>query len=278
MRESVATISDAKIMEAFNATNISTDRIGTLEHNELREIRRNLPIPGDREFLCLDWIHSRLVHLADATSAEAELGRTEELVRVAPELEGEAFQAYWAAHVIMSRIAECSAADWTSQNLAEARKRLADMHIHAPDDLEELRGVFVEMQEDFQEYSNQLAESPVDDDAVIPDSCEGCGACCLEQLSPPMYVPILCDDLDYDDTKEDVIRARALPQELQQELRDYWDLMDTGEEHPRDEVCLWFDETTRKCKHYELRPSICREFPFGEEGCLGWRKKYAIQS
>ena len=62
--------------------------------------------------------------------------------------------------------------------------------------------------------------------------------------------------------------VRALSEELKQELRD----RDT----PDGEICIWFDEGTRKCKHYNLRPDMCRDFELGGENCHSWRQKMAI--
>lgn len=41
--------------------------------------------------------------------------------------------------------------------------------------------------------------------------------------------------------------------------------------------CLWFDELTRKCKHYEYRPQTCRDFDPGCDVCLEDRQIYQIE-
>lgn len=43
-----------------------------------------------------------------------------------------------------------------------------------------------------------------------------------------------------------------------------------------EETCCWFDPKTKSCKHYDSRPSICREFEVGSDACLGWRKFFKI--
>ena len=110
----------------------------------------------------------------------------------------------------------------------------------------------------------------------VIQSCDGCGACCREQESPPMYLFILSGNFEVDENDEDTIRARALPDDLKRELLEYGERIRTGQPHPRGGICLWFDEITRKCRHYELRPSICREgVEVGDEACLSWRDQYA---
>lgn len=75
---------------------------------------------------------------------------------------------------------------------------------------------------------------------------------------------------------EDYQRAMALPEELKRELLTYRDRLVAGETHPRGGVCLWLDEATGGCRHYEHRPSICREFEICSEECHSWREYYSI--
>lgn len=111
-------------------------------------------------------------------------------------------------------------------------------------------------------------------DLPVIESCSGCGACCLEQESPPMYLFWLLSPVRADN--EDSLRVRALPDELKAELLSYRDRLVAKQGHPNNKVCLWFDEKTRGCKHYDLRPSICREFERGSSDCHRWREKYGI--
>ena len=32
-------------------------------------------------------------------------------------------------------------------------------------------------------------------------------------------------------------------------------------------ACVWFDETTKRCQHYEYRPDACRTFEVGSDPC-----------
>ena len=95
--------------------------------------------------------------------------------------------------------------------------------------------------------------------AALPviNDCQGCGACCLEQQSPPGYLAIMqlgCESWTDD---EDVERFKSLPAEALRELSDYRDELLLGAER-RDDVCIWFDKQSRRCRHYEHRPNICR--------------------
>ena len=109
-------------------------------------------------------------------------------------------------------------------------------------------------------------------------SCQGCGVCCLEQQSPPLYLGILRgfhfpDDPDAD--PEDFHRLADLPAAAREELEEYAKLLAEGGE--TDGVCIWFDRERRTCRYYDFRPSICREFEVGSDGCLAWRELYEIQ-
>ena len=87
-------------------------------------------------------------------------------------------------------------------------------------------------------------------------SCQGCGACCEAQGSPP-FLP------------EEV---KKLPQPLRVEIESY----DETVLYSRYDVglpCLWYDVVHRKCINYEHRPRVCREYEVGGEGCLSWRSR-----
>lgn len=88
-----------------------------------------------------------------------------------------------------------------------------------------------------------------------------CGACCLHMGMPPFDC--------YDD---DDIEFVGLPDELKRELEQVWD-SHFGDQKEKFEgrisnntggACAWLDLETRKCRHYEHRPAICRNF---EPGC-----------
>ena len=65
--------------------------------------------------------------------------------------------------------------------------------------------------------------------------------------------------------------CKPLPEWLEAEVRAVWERMQRGEFDPIGQPCIWFDQETRRCKHYEYRPEVCRDFEVGEESCLRWR-------
>lgn len=87
----------------------------------------------------------------------------------------------------------------------------------------------------------------------------------------------LINGTEADADNEDYQLAMELPDELKRELLAYGEHIRAGKPHPRDGVCLWFDEATRGCRHYEMRPSICREFEMGSDACRDWRREYEIE-
>ena len=107
-------------------------------------------------------------------------------------------------------------------------------------------------------------------------NCDGCGACCKEQLSPPMYLYWIArgahktKKYDYL-TDADVVRLRTMPPEVLDGLVDYHAKVAAGETRD-DKTCIWLQDG--KCRHYDWRPQICRDFELGCAGCLRWRIKY----
>lgn len=91
---------------------------------------------------------------------------------------------------------------------------------------------------------------------AIP-SCENCGACCMGMGFPPFGVA----DWDAEDSE-----YQALQEDLRHELDRIWD--DRGIRSFAGSACCWFDPATRRCKHYEHRPAVCRDFEPGNLICL----------
>lgn len=84
------------------------------------------------------------------------------------------------------------------------------------------------------------------------EACEGCGACCMHIMSPP-YFPEEVSELEFSapDAYRDFVLAKH--------RRD--GIIAAGES---DEVpCYFLDLETKRCRHYEHRPKICREFQVG---------------
>lgn len=87
-------------------------------------------------------------------------------------------------------------------------------------------------------------------DANVKECPDGCGLCCAEQGTPPM----LPDE-----------RAKLPPELL-------WDIHEHADRYDRGLPCLWFDTTTKRCRHYEYRPQACREAVLpGDEHCNEFR-------
>ena len=115
----------------------------------------------------------------------------------------------------------------------------------------------------------------------VIQSCDGCGACCMEQSSPPGYVAILArPDEDFADSpfSEDAERLRRMPMKIKATLLRY--MHELLKSSRRGETwCIWLDPMTRKCAHYAWRPDICRDaVEIGDAGCRAWRDEYEIES
>jgi Fe-S-cluster containining protein len=87
--------------------------------------------------------------------------------------------------------------------------------------------------------------------SILPiiESCEGCGACCMTQESPPGYLMILALGEDYAASDAELERFRSLPSPVMEEMKSYGARIKAGLDHPNNGVCIWFDEGTRKCRH-----------------------------
>jgi Fe-S-cluster containining protein len=112
----------------------------------------------------------------------------------------------------------------------------------------------------------------------VVDSCDNCGACCLEQESPPGYVLLLnSPGIRENPGKfgDDVERLESIPNEAAAELRDYLAALLAGEQRS-DPACIWLNKATMRCRYHEHRPSICRDFEIGSAECIEWRRDYRI--
>jgi Fe-S-cluster containining protein len=93
---------------------------------------------------------------------------------------------------------------------------------------------------------------------VIPLDCTGCGRCCQTQGTPPF--------LDYE--------RPFVPPDLLSEIDR--EIFNPGRDH--DGPCLWYNQETKRCRHYDLRPDVCRDFVVGGEWCLDWREELLSES
>lgn len=40
--------------------------------------------------------------------------------------------------------------------------------------------------------------------------------------------------------------------------------------------CLWYDPEFARCRHYDMRPRLCRAFALGSEDCLDARRRAGV--
>ena len=88
-------------------------------------------------------------------------------------------------------------------------------------------------------------------------TCDDCGACCLQQGHPPFRGE----------------EWNRVPPELRAPLYEY---LASREENDFGRPCIWLDLQTRRCRHYEHRPQICRDFERGCAMCIHVRLRYKI--
>ncbi|WP_145197656.1 YkgJ family cysteine cluster protein [Thalassoglobus polymorphus] len=98
----------------------------------------------------------------------------------------------------------------------------------------------------------------------IIESCEGCGACCMQTPVPPFVV--------IDGQHE--AKLRNVPEGLIAEIMPSWEIRFNLQENP----CMWFDPETLACQHYEHRPQACRDFEINCSSCHSIRDRCGIGS
>jgi Fe-S-cluster containining protein len=104
----------------------------------------------------------------------------------------------------------------------------------------------------------------------VVNNCDGCGACCLVVTLPPFR-------REFEGGGEDAwqrltwerpeLCAALLAEER---ARRAASALDYGS------PCLWYDASTRRCRHYEYRPRACREFQVGGIDCRDARRRSGI--
>jgi hypothetical protein len=99
-------------------------------------------------------------------------------------------------------------------------------------------------------------------------SCDGCGACCMHMHLPPQSVWA-------DRVGELSPWAEALPAEVLQELLAHYRQAE-ADGWPEERPCVWLDLETKRCRHYEHRPAVCRDFEVGKAPCLQHRKAHGL--
>ena len=96
-------------------------------------------------------------------------------------------------------------------------------------------------------------------------NCDDCGACCMSIGHPHFWRTATGDKADP--------HWAAMPQSLRDEVNQYVDGLDDVD---IGQPCIWLDLETKKCRHYEHRPQMCRDFEIGNEHCLRMRVSQGI--
>lgn len=111
----------------------------------------------------------------------------------------------------------------------------------------------------------------------VLESCDGCGACCLEQGAPPDYVALrLHPEFDADPTfADDATRLANLPAEAATLLVEYLQVTAAGR-LASNGACVWFDHLSKSCRFYDWRPSTCRVFELNSGGCHIYRRRHGV--
>ncbi|NQT13177.1 MAG: YkgJ family cysteine cluster protein [Planctomycetes bacterium] len=76
---------------------------------------------------------------------------------------------------------------------------------------------------------------------VMQVTCCGCGECCMTMNHPPFCSDEIPEFTSYEEF------TKGLPDR-------------PAGERPDLSPCFWLDVDTRRCKHYDRRPRICRDF------------------
>ncbi len=81
------------------------------------------------------------------------------------------------------------------------------------------------------------------------ESCDHCAACCMRTPLPP-FQPGEEAERDVPDSLLSAVRERVAADQ-------HFDLL----------PCVWLNQETRRCSHYELRPKACRDFEINSDLC-----------
>lgn len=109
---------------------------------------------------------------------------------------------------------------------------------------------------------------------IIIENCNGCSACCNHGW-PPFEVLI---NERGELVGPDVVTVNALPDDLRLEYLAVVRGVANGtlpDRRAMDLPCYWLDEHGL-CKHYELRPAVCRDFETGSTGCRTYRRRAGL--
>lgn len=104
----------------------------------------------------------------------------------------------------------------------------------------------------------------------VVTNCDNCGACCTEQAALPIHLVGKHFRME---------PVNPLPPELEAELLVTVEGFLKDGFPPNGSPCIWYDSETRRCRHYEHRPTLCRdEVKPGDDACLRWRRALGIDA
>ena len=94
-------------------------------------------------------------------------------------------------------------------------------------------------------------------------TCDDCGVCCRGIGSPPFVGSEILE----------------LPENLQEEIlvKGTGSIWDKNPNELTGSPCYWYDTDTGRCKNYDNRPQICRDFEIGSWPCLSYRQHYGVK-
>ncbi len=99
--------------------------------------------------------------------------------------------------------------------------------------------------------------------------CDGCGVCCFH-MGYPEYIR-------QSGNQPDEEHWTSLPDDLKEELIRYIASYRKPPAGELDGPCFWLDMETRRCRHHQHRPNVCRDFQVGSKDCRAWRDHYQDQ-
>jgi len=102
-------------------------------------------------------------------------------------------------------------------------------------------------------------------------NCDGCSACCHSVGHPPFLLEWedgVPHPIEGADSQADYQRLFAAPAEAQAAY--------VASRGAIDSPCPWLDAIENRCRHYDFRPDICRNFEVGSKWCSQFRELHKI--